>query len=159
MKLSKATLLLKAVLIFCAIALALVAFGAVPAYMQHVIHVRPDLAGWDYWMRALGLLIALPVWGTMVLLWQIFDTIPKNNPFIEANAKRFAQISRLAEFDLCIVGGFWLFLIIAGVTPPFLVVCFSGALFGGVVAAVVFHVLGGLVCTAAELRQDSELTI
>ena len=32
MKLSKATLLLKAVLIFCAIALALVAFGAVPAY-------------------------------------------------------------------------------------------------------------------------------
>lgn len=159
MKLTKATILLKAVLVFSAIALAGVVFGCVPAYMQHVIHVRPDLAGWDYWMRAYGFLIAAPVWVTMVLLWQIFDTIPKNNSFTADNAKRFQLISWMAEGDLCVVGAFALFLVLAGVTPPFLVVCFSGTLFAGIIAAVVFHVLGGLVRNAAEIKQDNDMTI
>ena len=55
MKLSKATLMLKLVLVFSAIAVAFVAFAAVPAYMSHVIHVRPDLAVWRFWIMPAGI--------------------------------------------------------------------------------------------------------
>jgi len=159
MKLSTASVLLKLVLGFSAIVIALVVFWCVPFYMQHVIDVRPDLAGWDYWMRAYALLVAVPVWVTIVLLWKVFGTIPKSDAFSQENARRFQWIAWLAEGDLCLVGGFALFLLISGVTPPFLVMCFGGAIFAGIVAAMVFHVLAGLVRNAAELKQDSDMTI
>ena len=159
MKLSKATILLKAVLVFSAIALGLVVFSGVPGYMQHVVHERPDLAGWDYPMRGYGLLLALPVWAVMVLLLQVFDTIPKNAPFCTENAQRFHKVSRLAEIDLGLVLVLGTFLVINGVTPAFIMGSLMLATFAGIVAAVVFHVLAGLVRNAAELKQDSDMTI
>lgn len=159
MKLSTASVLLKIVLVISAIVVALVVFWCVPFYMRHVIDVRPDLGGWDFWMRAYALLVASPVWVTIVLLWKVFGTIPQSDAFSQMNARRFQWIAWLAEGDLCLVGGFALFLLISGVIAPFLVMCFGGALFGGIAAAIVFHVLAGLVRNAAELKQDSDMTI
>ena len=159
MKLSTASVLLKIVLVISTIAVAFVVFWCVPVYMRHVIDVRPDLAGWDYWMRAYALLVGLPVWAAIAILWRIFDTIPKNDAFSAENARRFQWITRLAEGDLCIVGAFAAFLVISGVTPPFLIMTFGGAIFAGIAAAIVFHVLGGLVRNAAEFKQDSDMTI
>lgn len=159
MKLTKATLLLKAVLIFSAVCLAGAVFGCVPAYMSHIIQARPNLSVWDFWMKAYAFLIALPVWATIVLLWQIFDTIPKNDSFTLDNARRFQWISRLAEGDLCLVAALGLFLVISGVIPALIAACLMATIFGGIVASVVFHVLGGLVRNAAEIKQDNEMTI
>lgn len=158
-KLSKATVWLKGVLALSALVLGWATFVGVPAFMQHVTDVRPDLAGWDYVMRGYGLLMALPVWAVMALLWRVLDTIPRNEPFCAENVKRFRLVARLAVADLALALALALFLVISGVLPPFLVLCLTGALYLGVVAAIVFHVLAGLLQNAVALRQDSELTI
>ena len=159
MKLSKATIWLKGVLVFSAIALGLVVFGGVPGYMRHVIHVRPDLSVWDYWMRGYGLLVALPVWATMVLLWKVFDTLPDNHAFSMENARRFQWIYQLAGIDLALVVALGTFLVVSGVTPAFITGSLLITVFVGIVAIIVFYVLAGLVRNAAELKQDSDMTI
>ncbi len=159
MKLTKATILLKAVLAVSAVLLGLVLFGGVPAYLQHVIHIRPSLAAWDYWMRAYATLIALPVWGVMVLLWRAFDTIPKNTAFCVENARRFIRIAQLAVADLVLVVALWIFLYFGCALPAFIAIWLMCATYVGIVAAIVFYVLGGLVRKAAELRQDNDMTI
>ena len=159
MKLSKATLWLKGVLGFSAVMLALVVFGGIPGYLRHVFYVRPDLIGWDYWMRGYGLLLALPVWAALALLWRVFDTIPQNNGFTFDNVRRFVRMRQLAATDLALVALLGVFLISNGITPPFLMGSLMLALFVGIVAAIVFHVLAGLVRNAAELKQDSDMTI
>ena len=159
MKLTKATVLLKAVLALSAAVLGYVAFWGVPAFMQHVVHVRPDLAGWDYVMRGYGLLMALPVWAVMVLLWMVFDTIPRNNPFCEGNVRRFRLIMWLAAGDLALVLALGLFLILSGVITMFLMSFLIGATYLGIVAVIVFYVLAGLLQNAVALKQDNDMTI
>ncbi|MEA4997850.1 MAG: DUF2975 domain-containing protein [Candidatus Limiplasma sp.] len=159
MKLTHATVLLKAVLVLSFLLLALVVFGGVPAYMAHIIQVRPDVAGWDYWMRAYALVVALPVWAVMALLWRTFDTIPRNNAFCLDNVKRFRRIALLAAADLVPVVGLGVLLVALGVTPPFIMMALMAATYGGVIVAIVFHVLAGLLQNAVVLKQDSDMTI
>lgn len=159
MKLSRATILLKAVLVLSAIVLGLVVFGGVPAFMQHVTEVRPDLAGWDYIMRGYGLLMALPVWAVMGILWLVFDTIPKNESFCTGNVNRFRLIMWLAAGDLVLALALGLFLAISGVTPPFIMMCLTGATYLGIVAVIVFYVLAGLLQNAVAIKQDNDMTI
>lgn len=159
MKLSRATILLKAVLVLSAIVLGFVVFGGVPAFMRHVADVRPDLAGWDYIMRGYGLLMALPVWAVMGILWLVFDTIPKNEPFCTGNVRRFRLIVWLAAGDLVLALALGLFLAISGVTPPFIMMCLTGAAYLGTVAIVVFYVLAGLLQNAVAIKQDNDMTI
>ena len=159
MKLKRATNLLKAVLVFGIIAVGLVAFVGVPAFMKHVIHVRPALAVWESIMNGYAILIALPVWVAIVLLWQVFDTIPNSMAFSLPNMRRFRQIMWLATGDLGLVVVLWVFLIISEATPPFIMMSMLLATLVGIVAVIVFYVLAGLVQNAAELKQDSDLTI
>jgi len=51
------------------------------------------------------------------------------------------------------------FLLISGVIPAFILLCLIAAVYIGAVAVIVFLVLGALVRNAAQLKQDSELTI
>ncbi len=159
MKLTRATLLLKAVLVCSAVLLAFVAFGGVPAYMSHIIYVRPSLAVWDYWMRAYGLLMALPVWAVMVLLWRVFDTLPKSNAFCMDNVRRFRGMVKLTLADLALATALGAFLIISGVTPAFIMMWLMVALYGGVIVGIVFNVLAGLLQNAVEIKQDNDMTI
>jgi hypothetical protein len=159
MKLTRATILLKAVLVLSAILLGFVVFGGVPGFMQHVIDTRPDLAGWDYPMRGYGLLMALPVWAVMGLLWQVFDTVLKNDSFCAANVKRFRQIAWLAVGDLALAVALGAFLVISAVSPPFIMMWLMVAVYTGIVAVIVFYVLAGLLQNAVALKQDSDMTI
>ena len=159
MKLDKATVMLKIVLALGAIALGLVLLGGVPGYMSHVIHVRPSLRGWDFWMKAYATLISLPVWAVIVILWMVFDTLPKNEAFTMVNVTRFRWIARLAVVDLVLVGVLGAFLVISGVTPAFLMMCVLLAVCGGLVVTIVFQVLAGLLQNAVQLKQDSDMTI
>ncbi len=159
MKTGTASILLKVVLAFCAVALLLVVVGGVPGYMSHVTYVRPDLSGWALPMELYGGLISLPVFAAIAQLWMVFGTIAENNAFCAENAKRFMRIERLAIADLGLVAILWGFLLIVGVTPPFILLCLSGATFVGGVAIIVFRVLAALVQNATSLRQENELTI
>ena len=158
-KLTKATVWLKGVLVFSAVMLALVVFVGVPGYMRHVIYVRPDLSVWNLWMCGYGLLIAVPVWITMGLLWKVFDTLPGGNAFCMDNAIRFRRIAQLAGLDLGLVGILGAFLLINGITPVFIAGMLMMTIYGGIVAVIVFLVLSGLVKNASELKNDSDLTI
>ena len=104
-------------------------------------------------------MIALPVWAVIVLLWFIFDTLPQNKAFSTLNQRRFLWITRLAATDTAIVAALWTFLIISGVTPAFIAMSMSMTICVGIVSIIVFHVLGGLVGYAADLKQDSDMTI
>jgi hypothetical protein len=159
MKSTTATWLLKAVLVISTLAILFVACWGVPRFMGHVTYVRPELWPWVLPMDAYAGLIAIPVLITIVLLWRVFDTIPRNEAFSPANAIRFQRIALLATADLVLVLALAAFLLISGVIAPFLVISLMAAVYIGVVALIVFNVLAALVRNAAEIKQDNELTI
>ncbi len=159
MKTTTATVLLKIVLVLSALAILFVVCWGVPRYMGHVTYVRPSLGVWALPMDLYAAAMAVPVLVAIVLLWRVFDTLPKNEAFSLPNARRFRLIGRLALGDLGLVLILAAFLIISGVIPAFILLCLLGATYVGVVAAIVFHVLAALVGRAAEIEQDNELTI
>jgi len=159
MKPTTAAVLLKTVLAVSALAILLVACWGVPQYMEHVTYVRPSLSPWVIPMIAYGCLIAIPVLLAIGLLWRVFGTIPENGAFSMANARRFRIIAWLAAGDLALVLALAAFLLISGVIPAFILLCLIAAVYIGAVAVIVFLVLGALVRNAAQLKQDSELTI
>ena len=57
-------------------------------------------------MRAYALVVALPVWAVMALLWRTFDTIPRNNAFCLDNVKRFRRIALRCEKTIPAFMGF-----------------------------------------------------
>ena len=77
-------------------------------------------------------------------------------PLISAS---FLWITWVAATDTAIVAALWTFLIISGVTPAFIAMSMSMTICVGIVSIIVFHVLGGLVGYAADLKQDSDMTI
>lgn len=159
MKTKTASWLLKIVLAFSALAVLSVVCWGVPQYMAHVVYVRPSLSPWVFPMEAYAGVMALPVLAAIVLLWRVFETIPKNEAFSMQNAKRFRTIAWLAVGDLLLVLLLAVFLIVSGVIPAFILMCLSAAVYIGIVAAIVFYVLAALVRNAAEIKQDNELTI
>ncbi len=159
MKSSSASSLLKIVLAVSAAALLFVVFWCFPAYMRHVVFVRPDLAGWAFPMEAYIGLMSIPVFACIVLLWQVFGTLSGDNAFSMENAKRFTVMKRLAIVDLGLAALLAAFLLICGVTAAFIAMCLTAIFYVGVVSIIVFHVLAGLVRNAAEIKQDHELTI
>jgi len=159
MKSTTAVKMLKTVLLISALVILFLACWGVPGFMGHVTYVRPSLSPWVAPMIVYGALIALPVLAAIALLWKVFGTLTNNEAFSLANARRFRQIAWLAAADLVLVLILAAFLIISGVIPAFILLCILAAVYIGVVAVIVFLVLSALVKNAAELKQDSELTI
>lgn len=159
MKTKTASWLLKIVLAFSTLAVLAVVGWGVPQYMAHVVHVRPSLSPWVFPMEAYAWLMAIPVLAAIALLWLVFGTIQENEAFSLENARRFQKIAWLAVGDLMLALLLAVFLILSHVIPAFIAMCLTAAVFIGVVAAIVFHVLAALVRNAAEIKQDNELTI
>lgn len=159
MKSKTASCLLQTVLAFSALAILLIVCWGVPQYMTHIVHVRPSLSPWVFPMEAYAGLMALPVLSAIALLWKVFGTIPKNESFSMKNAGRFQTIARLAAADLLLVLLLAAFLIVSQVIPAFILICLIAAVYIGIVASIVFHVLAALVRNAAEIKLDNELTI
>ncbi len=159
MKPNTASVLLKAVLIISTIAILSIVFWGVPQYMQHVVYVRPSLSVWIWPMQLYAGLLTVPVLLAITLLWRVFTTVATGEAFSMLNAIRFERIKWLAAGDLLLVLILAAFLILSGVIPAFILLCLLAAIYIGVVAVIVFHVLGALVRNAAQIKQENELTI
>lgn len=158
MKRSTVTLLLKGVLVLCALMVAVCAFVFLPIYMGHVAEVRPDLSAWYGWMIAFGVAVALPVWFAIGVMWRVFDDIAAGRAFTLRNAARLRLISRLALGDLIAVALLGIYLLFHCIMP-FLVAVFGGAIFAGLLMTLTCAALSGLTQNAAELKHDSDMTI
>jgi hypothetical protein len=159
LKNTTAVKLLKIVLSASALVLLFIICWCLPRFMEQMVHIRASLQPWVIPMVAYGVLISLPVFTSIVFLWQVFNTIPTDAAFSRPNARRFRLIAWLAAGDLALVLVLLVFLLIAGVIPAFVLLSLIAVIYVGVVAIIVFHVLAALVTNAAILQQDSELTI
>lgn len=159
MKRTTVAWLLRMVLLLMLLALLTLLCFMLPAYMRHVVNVMPELASWYVIAQVFGWIVALPVLAALWLLWQLFGTIGDGSAFCVDNAKRLRIIWRLALADLIPVIGMAIFLAANGAMPPFLMICFGGAIFVGLVAALTCFALCGLVSSAAELNEEHKLTI
>ncbi len=159
MKPQTASVLLKVVLVISTIAILSIVFWGVPQYMAHVVYVRPSLSIWVWPMQLYAGLLATPVFVAIVMLWKVFTTVSTGEAFSAPNVIRFERIKWLATGDLLLVLILAAFLIITGVIPAFILLCLLAAVYIGVVAIIVFHVLGALVRNAAQIKQENDLTI
>ena len=159
MKRTTVSWLLRSVLILMLLALLTLLVVMIPAYMKHVTTVMPEISSWYALALAFSWIVAVPVFIALWLLWQIFGTVGEGNAFCHENAKRLRLICRLALADLVPVIGMVIFLLCNNVMPPFLIICFGGAIMIGLVAALVCFALSGLVVSAADMNDENKLTI
>ncbi len=159
MKKSTVAVLLRIVLVFAVLAAVLGLAFILPWYLRHVVSVMPELGAWYVIGQALGGLAAALVFIALWQLWQVFGTIGTGEAFCADNALRLKRIWRLALADTAFVAGIAFFLIVNKAFPRFLMLCFCGAVFIGLVAAVVCFALSGLVKSAADISDENKLTI
>ena len=110
----------------------------IPQLVHYVARFYPDYAGFAsaaVWYVNLGF---LPFYGALVLAWQVFSAIGRDESFTRANARR-------------VRGASWL----SGVTTLGLL----GLILLGLAAAVLCYALSVLILQAAEMKEEADLTI
>jgi len=106
-----------------------------------------------------GWAVALPIGAAMCIAYRIFHSIGHDQSFTFANAKRMRWISMLAfaDFILLLIG--FAATLPINIAHPIFLLCFTVAGFLCLAAAVCCLVLSKLLRQAAELKEESDLTI
>lgn len=102
---------------------------------------------------------AIPCYAAMIFAWQIARDIGQEHPFTHDNARRVRRIGQLALADVVFFFAANVVMVLlnmshSGIVLVALFICIAGAAF--VAAAMA---LSHLVGRAAELQEDSDLTI
>ena len=119
----------------------------------------PEFAGWHWpWMIFLWC-TAIPCFAVLVLGWMIAVNIGRDRSFSEANARLLQRIAWLAAGDTAFffLGNIVLFFLSMnhpGILLASLLICFAG-----VAVTVAAVCLSHLVHKAADLQEQSDLTI
>lgn len=131
----------------------------IPQLVHYVARFYPDYAGFAsaaVWYVNLGF---LPFYGALVLAWQVFSAIGRDESFTRANARRVLGASWLALFEVAyLIGGLIWFgtrRALSGVTTLGLL----GLTLLGLAAAVLCYALSVLILQAAEMKEEADLTI
>ncbi len=131
----------------------------IPQLVHYVARFYPDYAGFSsaaVWYVNLGF---LPFYGALVLAWQVFSAIGRDESFTRANARRVRGASWLALFEVAyLIGGLIWFgtrQALSGVTTLGLL----GLILLGLAAAVLCYALSVLILQAAEMKEEADLTI
>ena len=134
-------------------------FWAIPQFGLSIVGRYPEFAyAFRPWV-ALIWATAIPCYAALVVAWKVADSLAAERPFVPENATRFRAIARLAYFDsaLFLVGNIvYTFL---NMTHPGILLMALGVVFVGAAIGVVCQGLAGLVDNAADLQQQSDLTI
>lgn len=121
--------------------------------------LNPEFSFW-YWPWLIFLWItAIPCYATLVLGWKITNSIQKNHSFCYKNANLLKQISIFAASDsvFFFIGNMIFLLLHINYLEIILLALF--VVFSGVAVSVTAAVLSHLVYKAAQIREESELTI
>lgn len=151
--------LLKAVVIFIFAALLLIGLGPVPRFARLAAQWQPALEPLVPWGIAYVNLGFCPVYSALLLAWQVFGAIGRDESFSRANARRLRRASHLALWEAAwlLLGIIWLHS--ARALGGFYVWVFVGLMLLALSAAIVLYVLGHLIDQAAQLKEEADLTI
>ena len=150
---------LKGILIGVGICGLIVYFLLIPGYGGTLRSMYPEFAG-RYWPWLLF------IWGSSIpcfiavgLCWKIVSNIGNDRSFSMENAKLLKWIAQLALGDTCyfFVGN--LVLLVCNQSHPGVVLFSTLIVFVGVAIAVAAAALSHLVKKAADLQEQSDLTI
>lgn len=105
------------------------------------------------------LLMAVPCYAVLIIAWKIAVSIGDDNSFTEVNSKRLKTVSMLALVtSIYLFAGATVFLLLSMCHPSmFIAACLVS--FVGIAISVASAVLSFLVKKAADLQEQSDLTI
>lgn len=150
---------LKAVLIGIAVFGLILSFVIVPVYGRDIIDQYPEFGGWYLPWLIFAWVTSLPCFAILVLGRQVADRLGKGISFTVKNAKTLTMISRLSLSDAAIVAAGSLILLLLGMNHPGVVILTFLLAFVFIAFSVAVAALSHLVRKAADLQDQSDLTI
>ncbi len=150
---------LKAIIIGTGVCGLIVYFGVLPTCGESLHESYPEFASWHWpWMVFLWI-TAIPCYAALVLGWRIAARIGEDRSFCVENARLLQIIAWLAAGDTAyfFTGNVVLLFLNmnhAGILLISLLICFAG-----VAVTVAAACLSHLVCKAADLQEQSDLTV
>ena len=151
---------LKTILIGCALCGLVVYFLLFPLLGQSIVHSQPPDYAKCFWPWLLFLwCTGVPCYGALLLGWKIAGNIGADRSFSLENSVLLRKISRLAAFDSLLVFVGNLVLLALHFSHPSAVLLSLFVVFAGLAIAVAAACLSHLVHRAAELQEQSDLTI
>ena len=138
----------------------LVVYGAVlPLYGQSLVASNPEMAN-RYWPWLIFLwATGVPCYIALVIGWKIAANIGLDRSFSEENARYLKRIALLAAGDTVFFFVGNLVLLFANMSHPGVVLGAFLVVFAGVAVSVAAAALSHLVLKAAQLQEQSDLTI
>lgn len=150
---------LKVILFGVAICGLVLYFVLFPAFGESIAYNNPDYSH-CYWPWLIFLWVsAIPCYAVLVIGWKIATNIGNNKSFSLANVESFKQISWLAAGDTAYFFLGNVVLLLLNMSHPGVTLCSLIVVFIGVSISVAAAVLSRLVKNAADLQEESDLTI
>ena len=161
MKKTTMTRLLHAVLIVAAVLAGLMFFWWLPMLGREMALADPEFA-WAYWPCLIwAWVFALPIFAAIYPAWQVFSSISaQEGAFTRQNAVCLRTIAILAFADAVIFPAGMVIVALMGAGQAGLTVLITPAvIFACAAVGIAALVLSHLVDDAAEMKEDSDLTI
>ena len=131
----------------------------IPMIMESFGDCYPEFTYWIIPWKILIYVCAIPCFAAMLLCWKIAANIQKDQSFCYENAKYFRYLSYLALGDSVVFGTGSVVLWLCGMNHPGLLIVELLVVFVGLAVFVCTSALSNLVSQAADLKEDSDLTI
>lgn len=153
------SLWLKAITLTCTILGLCLCFLLAPMLIENLTAAHAELEDMFYPGMVFVWITAVPFFAALAEVWLICGEIGRDNSFCIKNALRLRTLSGICALECILYLAGILLLLIKGASEPWLFLFFLFVIFICVSAAVGCAMLSHLVRKAADLRQDSELTI
>lgn len=131
----------------------------VPMFGQGQIAEAPEFAGWyTPWMVFISI-TAIPVYIALFFCWKVASNIGNDRSFSMDNARLLKWISWLAAADSAyfFIGN--IVLLLMNMSHPGVTLMSLIVVFGGVAITIASAALSHLIVKAADLQEESDLTI
>ena len=150
---------LKIILIGVGICGLIVFFLIIPLYGASLVSLYPEFSG-RYWPWLIFLWICgIPCYAALVFGWKIASNIKNDRSFSQENAGYFKWISWLAAADAVFFFIGNIVLLLMNMSHPGITLFSFLVVFAGVSISVAAAVLSHLLNKAADLKEQSDLTI
>lgn len=133
--------------------------AAVPMLAEEMVERYPEFASWEWPWLVLIWITAVPCVMALAFFWKIAVNIGADRSFSLENSRLLKWISILAALDAGIFFVGNLTYLLLGMNHPSIVLFSLLIEFSGLAASVAFAALSHLVGKAAELQEQSDLTI
>ena len=139
--------------------LAIAVIAVVPAAGEAILYDYPEFSGWYMPWLAFIWLAAIPCFVALALVWKIAQAIRAGQAFTSGVAHLLAVIAKLAAGDALFFLAGNIALFCKGMNHPGVLLLSLLVVCAGIAGAAIASALSHLVERAAELQEESDLTI